>query len=101
MAMNTRFSVTPATDLDNIQNSSKQDKREEISMESPISRNISGELQYHPTIVAGLYQPVITKLVHSDSIVEKAHEVMATPSFDMKAMTSRYNKHSNKVNIQN
>ena len=90
MATNTRFLVTPATNLDDLQTSSKQEQREEIAMQSPISRNISGEYQYTQTSVAGLYQPAIKKLVHSDSLVEKPHEIMATPSFDMKAMTKRY-----------
>ena len=89
MATNERFSVTTATNLESMTVSSKQKDGEKIPLESPNNMNNGDGYQYHSTIITGFYQPAVHKLLHSDSLVEKAHEILPTSSFDLKAMTKK------------
>ena len=85
MALSTRFSVTPASDISNIQNTSSQqeDSAKAIPMESATNNhNKCNEYLFHQT------SQTSKQLSRFDSIVEQSTDSVA-PFFDMKAMTKR------------
>ena len=89
MATNARFSVTTATNDDRTALPPKRKDGDEIPLENTKSMKNGDNFRYHSPTMTELYQPAVHKLLHSDSLVEKAHNILPTSSFDLKAMTKK------------
>jgi hypothetical protein len=74
-----------------MQLSPKQEDGEDFVLNSLSKQSVDENYQYYPIPMSSLNQPVNNKHLHADGIVEKAYEILPTSSFDLNAMSKRYN----------
>ena len=97
METSARFSVTPTTNLGNMQLSPKQEDVDGFVLDSLNKQSIDESYQYHPIPMNSLNQTANNKHLHADGIVEKAYEILPTSAFDLNAMSKRYNPSKNRT----
>ena len=89
MATNARLSVTTATNDDTTALPPKRTDGDDIPLENAMTMTNGDNFRYLSPAMTEVYQPAVHKLLHSDSLVEKAHNILPTSSFDLKAMTKK------------
>ena len=94
MSLNTRFSVTPTSNLDFTTNTPQQEiECKQTTMDHKNSnRDIVEAYQFHPTISTGYYQSGNKALDVSVGVIDNTTDVIpvAPKPFKLKAMTTGY-----------
>ena len=94
MSLNTRFSITPTSNLDFTTNTSQQEiECKQTTMDQKNSNiDIVEAYQFHPTIGSGYYQSGNKALDVSVGVIDNTTDVIpvAPKPFKLKAMTTGY-----------
>ena len=94
MSLNTRFSITPTSNLDFITNASQQEiECKQTTMDHKNSSiDIVEAYQFHPTISTGYYQSGNKAITLSEGVIDNTNDVVpvAPKPFKLKAMTPGY-----------
>ena len=94
MSLNTRFSITPTSNLDFTTNASQQEiECKQTSMDHKKSNiDIVEAYQFHPTISTGYYQSGNNAITLSEDVIDNIDDVVpvAPKPFKLKAMTTGY-----------
>ena len=94
MSLNTRFSITPTSNLDFTTNASQQEiECKQTTMEHKKSSiDIVEAYQFHPTISSGYYQSGNKTVALSEGEINNTNDVVpvAPKPFKLKAMTTGY-----------
>ena len=94
MSLNTRFSVTPTSNLDFLTNTPQQEiECKQTTMDHKKSNiDIVEAYQFHPTISTGYYQSGNNAITLSEDVIDNIDDVVpvAPKPFKLKAMTTGY-----------
>ena len=94
MSLNTRFSITPTSNLDFTTNTSQQEiECKQTTMDHKNSNiDVVEAYQFHPTISSGYYQSGNKAVALSDTVIDNTNDVIpvAPKPFKLKAMTTGY-----------
>ena len=94
MSLNTRFSITPTSNLDFTTNASQQEiECKQTTMDHKNSNiDVVEAYQFHPTISSGYYQSGNKAVALSDAVIDNTNDVIpvAPKLFKLKAMTTGY-----------
>ena len=94
MSLNTRFSVTPTSNLDFTTNTPQQEIECKQTKMGHKNSNIDvvEAYQFHPTISSGYYQSGNKTVALSEGVIDNTNDVVpvAPKPFKLKAMTTGY-----------